>query len=370
MIFNKFLFKSILLGLLLVCLPTIFYGQSDNVLKSDYKLTNKGLVRNTLMEDSTTQSLTVLKPILIFKGKYEISTESGDSRFSVRNARIGVQGDLSKKISYKFMIDASDNGSLKVLDLYVAFKPHKRLKFTFGQGGLPIFNSYTVSPNSTDFVNRPFVGKYINSSRDIGLTLNCAIKQKGFPISLEAGLYNGDGINNAKWTGSLAYGGRLAFGSMKGWRATAKFFKNDINDFEDYFIWGADLRYDNSKVRFETEYMNKHNCADFTEAGAPTQSLSTLYAQGMLKFPVSSKTFKRVEPALRWDGMGYDLPDRGLGVNRATVGVNLVLNTTSFVSLFRVNYEHYFNNSMDMSPVFTSVYHNENKLSAEFLLVF
>ncbi len=357
-------FKVLLGVVLLLILPITLLAQDSN---SSYKFTKKGLVKTTINSDSSVQQLTVLKPILIFKGKYELDSENGESQFSIKNARVGVQGDVSKKISYKFMIDLSDNGTLKVLDLYATFKPAKGLKFTFGQGGIQLFNSYTVSPNSTDFVNRPFIGKFFNSSRDIGFTASYTLKQKGFPIALEAGVYNGDGINNPKFTDSPSFSGRILFGSMEGFRATAKFYKTAINENEDYLMWGADLRYDNSLFRFETEYMNKHNYNDFEGYAG---DLSSVYAQGLVKVPVNSKTFKRVEPALRWDAMGYDMLDRGFGVNRATVGVNFVLNTNNFKSLFRVNYEHYFRSSMDMSKLFKSETASDNKLSLEFLLVF
>lgn len=357
-------FKAFFGVMLLLLLPVVMLAKDS---QSSYKFTKKGLVKTTIYSDSTVQQLTVLKPILIFKGKYELDTECGDSKFAIKNARVGVQGDVTSKISYKFMVDLSDNGSFKVLDLYATFKPVKGLKFTFGQGGIPLFNSYTVSPNSTDFVNRPFIGKYFNSSRDIGLTASYTIKQKGFPIAIEAGVFNGDGINNPKFTDSPAFGGRILFGSMQGFRVTAKAYKTAINENEDYLMWGADLRYDNSLFRFETEFMNKYNYSDF---GGYPGNLSSAYAQGLVKVPVNSNTFKRIEPALRWDAMGYDIFDRGFGVNRATVGVNFALNTNNFTSLFRVNYEHYFRSSMDMSKLFKSETASDNKLSLEFLLVF
>ena len=365
---------KLILSVVMVAVASLQLSAQESV---SYKISKKGLVRSKVAEDSTVEQLTVLKPILIFKGRYELGTESGDSRFALRNSRVGVQGDLSKQISYKFMVDFSDNGKLRVLDLYATIKPVKGLKLTFGQGGLPIFNSYTTSPNSIDFANRPFIGKYIFSSRDIGLTANYTIKQKGFPIAVEAGVYNGDGINNPVWTGTLAYSGRLLFGSMKGWRTSVKFLRSKADELENYYIWGADLRYENSDFKIEAEYMNKFNDVDADEIGdelysatEPYKSLSIAYVQGLFKIPVQSQAFKRIEPCFRWDGAGYDLLDRGLGCNRATAGVNFVLNSDTFTSLFRVNYEHYFNNSKDMSPIFTSQYHNENKLSLELLIVF
>ena len=357
------LLTKVLSFILFFSLPLFLSAQES----TSYKFTNKGLVRTSVAADSSVSKLNVLKPILIFKGKYEMDTDNGDSQFAVKYARVGVQGDVAKFLSYKFMVDLSDNGSFKVLDLYTVFKPVKELKLTFGQGAIPLFNSYTVSPNAVDFVNRPFIGKYFNSSRDIGLTAYYTIKQKGFPIALEAGLYNGDGINNPKWTNTFAYSARVLFGSMNGFRATAKFYKTNISSTEDYLIWGADFRYDNKLMRLEAEFMNKFNY--HTPEGYPGE-LSAMYAQGLVKIPVSSKVFTRIEPALRWDAMGYDIEDRGLGVNRGTVGVNFVLNTAPFNSVLRINYDHYFNNSMDMSKIFKTEYYNDNKVALEFLLVF
>lgn len=363
-------YKRFIFFLALICLPFASFaqGEADN-LTSAYKFTTKGLVKNTYENDSLVKSTTVLKPILIFKTKYELDTENGDSRFTVRNARVGVQGNLSQVFSYKMMVDLSADGKFQVLDLYAGIQATKWLKFTLGQGGIPLFNSYTIGPNSIDYVNRPFVGKYFNSSRDIGLTANFKLKSKGFPIALDAGIYNGDGINNPKWTSSFAFGGRILFGGMKGWRTTAKFYRTKSDDLNNYFIWGADLRYEGDSYKIEAEYMNKYNNSKAASV-EPNKSLSAMYLQGLYKIQLNSQSIKRLEPCLRWDGMGYNIFDSGLGCNRATVGMNMVFNIDAFLALVRVNYEHYFNNSKDLSKVFTTDYHNDNKLSLEVLLVF
>ena len=359
------LFKCFLAFSLATLLSLSVFAQES----IDYKITKQGLVKSIVKADSTSEQLTVLKPILIFKGRYELDTETGDSRFALRSSRVGIQGDFTKKISYKFMMDLSDNGALRVLDLYAVLKPFNRFKITFGQGALPIHNSYTTSPNVIDYANRPFIGKYVFSSRDIGLTLNYTIKEKGFPIALEAGVYNGEGINNPVWTNSLAYAGRILFGSMKGFRTTAKFLISDDNELEKYRIWGVDMRYENSSFRLEAEYANKYNSVDEEEI-KPYQSLSLGYVQGLCKIPVQSSTFKRIEPCLRWDCAGYNVLENGLGCNRATAGINFVFNTDVITSLFRVNYEHYFNNSKDMSPMFKNSLYDNSNLSLELLLVF
>ncbi len=364
------LLKRFLVVMLLAVIPFVSFAKEDGDNKSSqYKFTTKGLVKNFYENDSLVKSTTVLKPILIFKSKYELDTDNGDSRFAIRNARVGIQGNLSRIFSYKFMVDLSADGKFQVLDLYAGIQVSKRVKFTLGQGGIPLFNSYTVGPNSIDYVNRPFVGKYFNSSRDIGLTANFKLKANGFPIALDAGIYNGDGINNPKWTNSFAFGGRILFGSMKGWRTTAKFYRTKNDDLNNYFIWGADLRYESDSYKIEAEYMNKYNNSHDASV-EPNKSLSAMYLQGAYKIGLKSRSLKRLETCLRWDGMGYNIFDNGLGCNRATAGVNLVFNADPFLALLRVNYEHYFNNSKDMSKVFTTDYHNDNKLSLEVLLVF
>jgi hypothetical protein len=67
----------------------------------------------------------------------------------------------------------------------------------------------------------------------------------------------------------------------------------------------------------------------------------------MLKIKVNNNVVKRIDPLVRWDAMGYDVLDRGFGVNRATAGVNFVLNTGAVSSILKVNYEQYFNSTMD-----------------------
>ena len=68
---------------------------------SSYKITKKGIVRTSISESDKAEEMNVLKPILIFKGRYEMDTESGESRFALRSSRVGVQGDVSKYLSYK-----------------------------------------------------------------------------------------------------------------------------------------------------------------------------------------------------------------------------------------------------------------------------
>ena len=356
--------KRLALLLPLLVLSMAIFAQNE----SSYKISNKGVIKN-VVEDDCEKSYNVLKPILMLKTKYELGTEDGYSRFTVRNSRLGVQGDLNSNFAYKFMVDWAADGKFSVLDLYATYKPSERLSFTLGQQGLSLYNSWTTSPNAIDYVNRPFVGKYFISSRDMGLSMKLALKKEGFPINLELGVYNGSGINNPTWNKVLATGGRIEFGSTKqGFRASAKFY-NHKNDEADDLYYGGDLRYENSKFKVEAEYLTK-KIGSSVDGDYNPDHLSATYVESLLKLGIKNKSIKRIEPALRWDAMGYDVMDRGFGVNRLTAGVNMVLNTGVVNSVVRLNYEKYFNNSKDMSDLFKTARHNENKLSLELLIVF
>lgn len=329
---------------------------------TNYKFNESGLVKTYWGEDSTQQELLVFKPELVFKGKYEVNTENGESRFSVRNSRLGVNGNLNTLISYKFLLELSSDGKFSVLDLYAKLNPFKGFSVTFGQCAIPLYNGYTISPGPLDYANRPFVGKYFASTRDIGIHVNYLIKQKGFPISVEAGIFNGSGINNPQWEISPSYGGRVVFGDMKkGFRATAKTYMTKRADTLNLVYWGADARYQGKNYKIECEIIEKYN--RYNE-----KSLFASYIQGGYIFPVKSKSFRGIEPLIRWDAMGYDVLDRGFGVNRVTGGVNLIFNTKPVTSILRFNYEHYFRSYPFKE--FTSDEMDENKATIELLIYF
>lgn len=360
--------KFLIVSLIFVLLPTLWQrGFAQNDKNGSYKITGRGLVY-AKTTDSLSSERVILKPILILRSKYEVGTESGYSRFTMRSSRVGVEGSLTKMLSYNFLVDLSDNGKFRILDLYARFNISERFSFTLGQHGLLIFNSWTTSPHRIDFVNRQFISKFFAYSRDLGITANYKIKKDGFPITVEAGIYNGEGMNNPEWTKTPAWGGRLAFGSMDGFRSTAKMFKNKEGIGKEYIYWGADARYENKEFRVETEFLARENSAD--DSLYDTRSLYTMYAQTLWKIPVSNNLISMVQPCARWDTMGYDILDNGFGVNRATVGANVVLNTPVGNAMLKLNYEHYFNTKQDLSAVFGSARNNENKASLELLLYF
>lgn len=146
------------------------------------------------------------------RGKYEYQTQDNKGRFEVRNARVNVSGDLNPTVSYKAEIDLCDEGQIKMLDAYAKFKPWKYFAFTIGQMRVPFTIDAHRSPDQQYFANRSFIAKQVGNVRDVGARLGYTF-DAGFPIIVEAGLYNGSGLTNQKdyWTNSANFSAKAQF---------------------------------------------------------------------------------------------------------------------------------------------------------------
>ncbi|MDO5664418.1 MAG: hypothetical protein Q4G63_04065 [Bacteroidia bacterium] len=300
----------------------------------------------------------------VMKNKFEYASETGKSRFSVRNSRVGIRGHLTSTFTYRGQLELSDNGSFKVLDLFGSFEPINGLTLSLGQAGIPLFNPYTVSPGNLMFANRPFIGKYFLSTRDIGLLANYNFQAGIVPISIEFGAFNGNTINDPVWRDKLSYGFRLGLGKMKGLRSTFKLYDYLNTPKVHYLFYGADLRYEAENWKIETEFMKRDN-----KEVAEDQMLS-YYVQGAYVFPLKETFyFKNIVPAIRWDAIDKHLKKSGFDVNRLTVGLGLGLTKKYFSSILRFDYEWYFvNKKLDILSLYEEM--DSDKFTVELLLTF
>lgn len=300
----------------------------------------------------------------MFKSKFEYATDNNNTRFSVRNSRLGIKGDVTSFVSYRAMAELSDDGKFNVLDLYGAINPLNGLTIKIGQSGIPVHNPYTTSPGSMMFANRPFIGKYFTfGTRDIGVSAAYNFKINEFPVGVDAAIFNGNTINDPAWTDSPSIAARLRVGNMKGFRTTAKIYKLPRNDLQDFMIYGADLRYEASNWKVETEIMHRKNKVN-------DDKLTGAYLQGAYWFPLTNgKLFKNMIPTARWDAMGSNQTDDDIDVNRLTLGLGFSFTNAPFASLIRIDYEFYFTeNDLPILNVYDEM--SSNKLSVELLLTF
>lgn len=275
------------------------------------------------------------------KNKFEYAPETRISRFLVRNSRIGVSGNINSFSSYRVQVELSNEGKFSVLDLSGTLKLLEGLFLTLGQTGIPLFNSYITTPGEMMFANRTFLGKYYLGSKDLGVSAKYNFHLGALPAKLELGLFNGNTINNPVWKEEMAYGGRVELGRMQGARVTAKMYNYPNSDSTHFLFYGADFRYEKERWKVETEIMERKSKTEYHN------DMLSYYAQGAYLFPVKTKMFEFVKPAIRWDAIDKRMEESGFDVNRLTVEVGFGFNSKQYLSILRLDYEWYFvNNSM------------------------
>ena len=112
------------------------------------------------------------------RGKYEYQTETGESRFEVRNARFSVSGNVHPLVAYKAEIDLSDEGSIKMLDAYARVFPVKDLNFTIGQMRVP----FTIDAHRSPHLSLIHISEPTRQA-EISYAVFCLKKKKTKPVS-------------------------------------------------------------------------------------------------------------------------------------------------------------------------------------------
>lgn len=281
------------------------------------------------------------------RGKYEYQTEEGEGRFEVRNARLSVTGNVAKAVEYKAEIDLSDEGQIKMLDAYTRLKPFDGFSFTIGQMRVPFTIDAHRSPHQQYFANRSFIAKQVGNVRDVGATLGYRM-DLGFPVILEAGLFNGSGLTNQKnyWTKKVNFSAKAQMFFPQGFNLTLSTQKISPNG-NGIMMYDAGAYWQKNGWHVEAEYLYKHYNDDAFKA---VHSFD-----GFVNYDIAvagnRNLIKKVSPLVRYDFMtdhsDGTLDDEGkmkltdYKRSRISGGVTLSL-AKPFVSDIRINYEKYF----------------------------
>lgn len=280
------------------------------------------------------------------RGKYEYQTSTNEGRFEVRNARISMDGKVNEYVGYKAEVDLSDEGKIKMLDAYARIYPAKAWQFTIGQMRVPFTIDAHRSPHLRYFANRSFIAKQVGDIRDVGATLGYRANV-GFPIQLEAGLFNGSGLTDQKdyWTKGINFSGKAQLMLPKGFNLTLSLQKIKPNQ-TTIMMYDAGAYYHAHGWHVEAEYLYKHYAHNAFE--------SVHSFDGFVNYdiPVRKKQsiIKKVSPLARYDFMS-DHSDGSIDNSgalkltdykrsRITGGVTLSL-AAPFVADIRINYEKY-----------------------------
>lgn len=285
------------------------------------------------------------------RSKYEWQTEEGESRFEVRTARINVSGRLSKVVAYKAEVDLCDEGQIKMLDAYTRLTPWRTLQLTIGQERVPFTIDAHRSPHQQYFANRSFIAKQVGNVRDVGAELGYTWNV-GFPIVVNAGVFNGSGLTNQKdfWTNSINFSAKAQFlmPNVNLVLSAQKVKPSDVT----VMMYDAGLTFHRGPFLAEAEYLYKHY------ADGAFHPVHAVDAFMNYDIALRSKLFRKISPLVRYDymsdhsdGKRYSVEVDGetqnvLKVNdhrrsRVTGGFTLSL-CKPFTADIRVNYEKYF----------------------------
>lgn len=280
------------------------------------------------------------------RGKYEYQTQEGEGRFQVRNARFSLSGNVVDAVSYKAEIDLSDEGSIKMLDAYTRITPLKAFNFTIGQMRVPFTIDAHRSPHQQYFANRSFIAKQVGNVRDVGATLGYTLNA-GFPIILEAGLFNGSGLTNQKdyWTKGVNFSAKAQLFFPKGFNLTLSTQKIKPAN-TTIMMYDAGVYYHAHGWHVEAEYLYKHySQEDYHDVNA-----IDAFVNYDIPLRGNKNLIKTISPLVRYDYMsdhsdGKPNEDGLLTTDeykrsRITGGVTLSL-AKPFISDIRINYEKY-----------------------------
>lgn len=277
------------------------------------------------------------------KGEYQ--TEEKEGRFEVRNARVAFDGNVLPNVIYKAEIDFSDEGQIKMLDAYAGIKPLKAFSLRLGQMRVPFSIDAHRSPHQQYFANRSFIAKQVGNVRDVGLTFGYTFDK--FPLTLEAGTFNGSGLTNQKdyWTKTLNFSAKAQYVLPFGLTLQGSIQKISPNGGAVYlYDGGATLHCGNWTI--EGEYLRKHYTNNtFSDVNA-------IDAFVCYRLPLQ-RVFDHVSFLERYDQMGNHSngqlnADGVLQIDdaarkRVTGGVTFSFSKKINADI-RLNYEKYFYN--------------------------
>lgn len=276
------------------------------------------------------------------RGKWEMQTEEGESRFEVRTARVAIDGLVVPMVEYKAEIDLSDEGQIKMLDAYAGVLPAKGLALRIGQMRVPFSIDAHRSPHKQYFANRSFIAKQVGNVRDVGLYAGYTLHS--VPLTLEGGIFNGSGLTNQKnyWTKSLNFSAKAQCKMPAGFTLQASVQKIKPEGGATYLYDGG-ITWQSGRFTAGAEYLRKHYTASsFKDVNAFDAFLC--YDQPL------KKVFRKISFLARYDAMGNhsdgSLNDDGTlaltdaARQRVTGGITLSLAKKMNADI-RLNYEKY-----------------------------
>ncbi len=144
----------------------------------------------------------------VLRTRYEAEFPDWEQRFQVRNARVSVEGDVLRSLSYFVRVDACDRGKIKMLDAWARWKFLPDWDVQAGQMRVPFGVGVFRGPGDYYFANRTFMAKQIANLYQVGLKLAWH-GTPSVPLTLEAGVYNSSPMGDHEvWQNAMDFAGK------------------------------------------------------------------------------------------------------------------------------------------------------------------
>lgn len=274
-----------------------------------------------------------------FRGRWQELTNSAEQRFQVKNARLSLQGNLSKPIDYFLQLDLCDQGSMKILDAYGRLELARGLHVQAGQFRMPYGVEPFRGPGNYIFANRAFMGKQMMIYRAVGAKVAYALPKTG--LTLEAGIFNPATIGDHKaYYKTSSWSTKAIFKctrelSLSGSFASVKpgALRGNLAD--------ASVEWKDKSWHMASEYMYEHY------VGGRFANAHSWMAFASWHKPIALSVFNQWSVQGRLDGITrhYSLETGKEDIPhsiRGTIGSTLSHIAGSTHADVRINYDHYF----------------------------
>lgn len=269
---------------------------------------------------------------------YEWSTATGQSKFSVRNARLTVGGYILPKVDYFMQVDLCAAGKILILDAYARVTPVDGLFIYAGQMRVPFSVESSRRPCDYHFADVSLVAD-LGNLRSVGVKAGYTVPKT--TLYFEGGIFNGtDKAEHNTWNSQLTYSIKANY-TKAGFRPELAFMSR-VDGGQDtgrrFNQFNASLSWSNSNWFIEGEYIGRY--MKHAEGERVPNAYDIFVDYG---FPVKWKLANRLSVQARADGVtnGRNFTD----CNRLTFGATAHYSYKSLFMDFRINFEQYFYNS-------------------------
>lgn len=284
---------------------------------------------------------------------HQTDFSKNQGQFLVKQARLGISGNVNEFASYKFLVDFTRLGKLSststivdsekvingvsanfsdiLLDATATITPIENFDLTAGQFKVPFSTDNLRADQNADFANRPLSTNVSPAMRDLGFMLGYKIKGD---ISAEilAGAFNGSGFNKTENDKSTDIGVRAVVSPVKDLNVSGNYYSgqsagNDLN----YFNFGLDFKYDQFFI--DGEFTNKN-----TNTLASDIKGNAYFVYALYRIQIAETFLTEITPAIRYEIHDPNTSLADNEINRLTFGASFEFAKINFAR-FRINYE-------------------------------